>query len=441
MMSPDDAGPSPPADNGAIPDAPPTLAIAPAPVHPVGPVIAAERIVALDVLRGFALLGILVMNIQTFAMIEAAYMNPTAFGDLSGLNGWVWKLSHLLADQKFMTIFSLLFGAGIVLMSERAEAATGRSAGLHYRRCFWLIVIGLLHAHLLWYGDILFTYGMCGLVAYLFRRLPPGWLITLGVLSLAVSSLIFLFFGWSMTFWPPEAIEQNMAGWAPPPEAVAREIDTYQGGWWTQMRHRVPTAVFFETFLLAIWGGWRAGGLMLIGMALYRLGVVTARRSTRFYAWMIALGLGVGLPVVALGMRGNIEHGWSIEYSWFLGWQYNYWGSLFVSAAYIGAIMLVCRRGVLRWLLDRLAAVGRTALSNYLLQTIICTTILYGHGLALFGRVPRTSQILIVVAVWVVQLSLAPLWLRHFRFGPFEWIWRSLSYLERQPLRRAAAGG
>src|SRR2546427_12466115 len=126
-----------------------------------GPVAETERIVPMDVLRGFALLGILVMNIQLFAMVEAAYDNPTAYGDLNGANFLVWLFSHLLADQKFISVFSMLFGAGIVLMWQKAESSGAGATRLHYRRMGWMILFGLLHAYLLWYGDILFIYGMC----------------------------------------------------------------------------------------------------------------------------------------------------------------------------------------------------------------------------------------------------------------------------------------
>jgi uncharacterized protein len=123
-----------------------------------------------------------------------------------------------------------------------------------------------------------------------------------------------------------------------------------------------------------------------------------------------------------------------VTYSFFLGWQYNHWGSLPVSLGYVGLVTLVCKRGLLTWLTSRLAAVGQTALSNYLLHSLICTTLFYGHGFGLYGRVERVGQIGIVVAIWVVQLVLSPLWLRHFRFGPFEWLWRSLTYRRVQRL-------
>ena len=401
-----------------------------------GPVTQIERIASIDVLRGFALLGILVMNIQAFAMIEAAYFNPTAYGDLTGANFLVWLFSHALADQKFMTIFSMLFGAGIVLMAERAEARGLRPAGAHYRRMLWLVLFGILHAHLLWYGDILYLYGMCGLVVYLFRKLRAPWLIVLGLLSLAVVSVLFVFFGWSMQFWPEEAMTDMASDWQPPPEEVAEELGIYRSGWLEQMERRVPAALEFELFVFFVWGAWRAGGLMLIGMALYKLGVFGARLSRAVYVGMAAVGLPLGLAIVLYGVSRNLAANWDVSYSHFFGWQFNHWGSLLVSTAWIALVMLVCRHGILTNLTQALAAVGQMAFTNYILHTIICTTIFYGHGFGLFGHVERVGQIGIVFAVWALQLAISPIWLRHYRFGPLEWLWRSLTYLTFQPMRR-----
>ena len=170
------------------------------------PVADNARIDAIDVLRGFALLGILVMNIQSFAMPQAAYFNPTAYGDLEGANLYVWLAGRMFADQKFMTVFSMLFGAGIVLMAGRAEARGGSVGRAHYRRMGWLAVIGLLHAHLLWYGDILFTYAVCGMVLYPLRHLSPGRLLALGTTLLAVGSAFSVGAGMSLPYWPEEAL-------------------------------------------------------------------------------------------------------------------------------------------------------------------------------------------------------------------------------------------
>jgi len=395
-----------------------------------------ERIVSIDVLRGFAVLGILIMNIQSFSMIGAAYLNPYAYGDLSGANYGVWFLSHLFADSKFMTIFSLLFGVGIVLMTTRREAAGKPTAGVHYRRMFWLIVFGLLHGCLLWYGDILFVYGMCGLGIYLFRRRSPRFLLIFGFFVVSVASLLAVFFQVTMPYWPPEAVESvETEWWTPPPEAVQAELEAYRGGWTVQQAVRAPTAVFMQTNHFLTEFLWRAGGLMLIGMALFKLGVFGAERSRAFYLRMTSLGFGLGLPIVVWGVLYRNSSGWDVRSAFFGGSQFNYWGSLFFAAGWIGLIMLVCQKNSLDRFTRPLAAVGRMALSCYLLQTIICTTIFYGHGLGLYGSVSRVGQALIMLAVWALLLVFCPLWLRHFRFGPFEWLWRSLTYMKLQPLK------
>lgn len=402
------------------------------------PIAPSDRIISLDVLRGVAVLGILIINMQSFAMIEAAYLNPTAYGDLTGLNKWAWILSFVFGDQKFMTIFSIMFGAGIVMMAERVASRNQSPASIHYRRMLGLFLIGMLHAYLFWHGDILVAYAICASLAFFFRKLAPAKLAVFGLILIAVASGLYFLFGWSMQFWPPEALAQNLAMWRPGPEIIAKEITALQGSWVAQMAQRVPASLKFQTFVFLIWTGWRAGGLMLIGMALYKWGVLTAERSPRFYRVMLAAGLLVGLPVVIYGVVRNFAAGWAYEYSMFFGWQFNYWGSLFVSLAYVAAVMLICKSGMLTSVTRRLAAVGRTALSCYLLQTLIATTIFYGHGLGLFGTVERTWQLMLVVAIWLVLLIVAPLWLRHFRFGPVEWLWRSATYWEWQPLRKPA---
>ena len=410
----------------------PSITAQPTPV----PTRPTERIVAIDILRGFALLGILIMNIQGFAMPAAAYSNPTVYGDLTGANRWVWTLSHIFADQKFMTIFSLLFGAGILLMTEKLDAHGQRAWTLHYRRNFWLLLFGLAHAYLLWSGDILVAYALCGFWVYWLRRLRPAWQLALGIFIVSIPALILLATSLTMQFTPPETLHELRADWQPASETIAAEVASYRGGWLQQMDARVPRSAEFQTVGLLFWGLWRAGGLMLMGMALYRWGVLTGSRSRSFYFGMVIFGLAIGLPVVSWGAAQNFANDWMLEFSKFgLGAQPNYWGSLFVSAAYIGLLMLFARSRALPWLQTALAAVGRTALTNYLLQTILATAIFYGHGLGLFGSVERVGQIGIVVAIWVVQLVVSPLWLRYCRFGPFEWMWRSLSYWRLQPLK------
>ena len=199
------------------------------------------RIASIDVLRGFAVLGILLMNIQTFSMIESAYVNPTAYGEFAGVNAVVWGFTRLFADQKFMTLFSMLFGAGIVLMSERTMA-DGRSPAAHYRRMFVLLIVGLLHAYLLWYGDVLTAYAIFGMVAYLGRRWRPSVLLPLGIVLLFVPALLFGAVQLFMDFYPPETMQEFRDSWQPDEELVAWELGVYRGGYWAQMEHRAATA-------------------------------------------------------------------------------------------------------------------------------------------------------------------------------------------------------
>ena len=393
-----------------------------------------ERIIALDFLRGFALLGILLMNIQSFAMPAAAYFNPTAYGDLTGINYWVWTLSHIFADSKFMTIFSILYGAGIILITQKMEEKGERSAGLHYRRTFWLLVIGLIHAYLLWYGDILVTYAIIALIAFFFRKLSPRWLIIWGVVILSLCSFLSLFIAVGLPSFPAEVRADLMADWSPTAATLAEEVAIYQSGWLAQMAHRVPASIAMNTTSFFFWGLWRAGGLMLIGMALFKGGILTAQRSVTFYRNMLLIGFGLGLPLVIYGVIRNFADGWTLDYARFIGFQFNYWGSLGISLGYIAAIMLIAKSGRGTALISRFAAVGRTALSNYLLQTILSILIFYGFGLGLFGQVERIGQLMIVLGIWIVQLIVSPIWLRYYRFGPVEWVWRSLTYGQPQPL-------
>lgn len=399
--------------------------------QPTGP---KDRIIALDFLRGFALLGILLVNVQSFAMPFAAYFNREAYGDLTGINLAVWTFTHLFADNKFMTIFSMLYGAGIILLTQKIDENGGRPAGLHYRRTFWLLVIGFTHAYLLWYGDILVAYSLIALVAFFFRKLSPSWLIVWGIGALLIGSLITYWVGENYPFFHPQIQADFISAWSPSDAALAEEIAIYQGGWLRQMDHRVPESAEIQTTAFLFWSFWRAGGLMLIGMALFKIGVLTGQRSNRFYRNMLIIGFGVGFPLVIYGIVSNTNSGWSLEYARFTGSLFNYWGSLGVSLGYIAIVMLISNKRLLQPLVDRLAAIGRTALSNYLLQTLLATFIFYGFGLGLFGQVERLGQLLIVLGIWTIQLIVSPIWLRYFRFGPAEWLWRSLTYRNFQPM-------
>lgn len=389
----------------------------------VGPTGRSERIETLDVLRGLAILGILLVNIQIFAMPEAAYLNPTAYGDLTGANRIVWILTHVLAEQKFISLFSMLFGIGVLLMSRRRDAVGLPAAGPHYRRMGGLLAIGLVHAYAVWYGDILVTYALVGMVVFALRHLAPRWLLAIGIAAYALPGVLLLSMGLMVELG--QLSEADIPG--PALMAPEQEVAVYRGGWWAQMEHRAPSSFYMQTDLLLTYTGWATGGLMLVGMALFKLGVLrgTAPRAT--YVALIVVALVVALPVIGLGVSYRLAHpGGTL--SFFLGYQFNYWAAPLVTLAWVSVAILLMRAGALRTLMRALAAVGRMALTNYLAQSVICTLIFYGHGLGMFGRLERIEQLGVVIALWVAQLVWSPLWLRWFEQGPVERLWRVLTY-------------
>jgi len=387
-----------------------------------------ERIISLDVLRGIAVLGILVMNIQNFAMPTAAYINPTAYGNLEGINRWVWILSHVIASEKFMSTFSILFGAGVLIFTDRMQLKAYNSASLHYRRMGWLLVFGVIHAYVLWSGDILVAYSLCGMLIYLFRNLNSRTLVWISAGFFVIPILFDTFSGLSMPYWPEESYSEILKFWRPDAETMQLEIEGMKGGWMDQMEFRAGHALFMQTQYFMIGTFWRAMSMMLLGMALLKWEILTAGRAGRFYARMTIVGIGSGIVLSAAGVVLNFRNGWTMEYSMFLGAQFNYLGSVGIALGYLAIIMLICRSPHFQGFKKTLGAVGRMAFSNYILQSILCVFVFYGTGLGLFGSVERKYQVLIVMGIWIILLVISPLWLDRHRFGPLEWVWRRLTY-------------
>lgn len=402
----------------------------------LGPVTADQRIAAIDVLRGFALLGILLMNIKSYAMIPEAYFFPTAYGDLTGINLAVWWVADLFANRKFMTLFSMLFGAGVVLQARRAEEKDRPFAGFFYRRMFWLWVIGLVHAYVFWEGDILVSYALAGLLLYPMRRLKPRILLAIGLGILVLGSLLNLGAGLSAPYWDAQERADFAAGWLPSEQQIQVELDAMRGNWWQEILHRAPAVREMHLVVIPFYLYWRSLGVMLMGMALFKWGLLEGRRPAVYRVWLV-LGLLVGLPLSAYGAWRQFASGWEPITAFFVDSQFGYWGSMLIALGYAGGLFLLLGTG--RWvpLANRLSAVGRLALSNYLLQTVVATFIFNGRGLGFFGEVSRIGQMGVVVLIWALQLWLSPWWLARFRFGPVEWLWRSLSYWKLQPMRRA----
>ena len=396
-----------------------------------------DRILSLDVLRGFAVLGILIMNIQSFAMPSFAYVNPTVYENLSGIHLNVYLASHIFASQKFMAIFSIMFGASIIMLSNRAKKEHVRSGDLQKRRLFWLLVIGLIHAYLVWYGDILAPYAICGFFMFIFRRKKTKTLFRAGIIFLSIGSLIGLLIGYTIPFWEAGELQNVIENtWLPTPEIINQEVEAYRSNWERQLFFRAGQAFEMQTTVFVTETFWRISGLMLIGMAFYKQKVLTAKKSKKHYSKMIIYGLGLGLPLVVGGTIINFATDWTFELSFFYISQFNYWGSVLMAIGYIGIVMLaikVSREGLLT---RTLSNVGRLALTNYLLQSIICSIIFYGHGFGFFGDIDRAAQAFAVLGIWVFLMLFSTLWLKYFNFGPFEWLWRSLTYGKLQPLAK-----
>jgi uncharacterized protein len=426
------------------------------------PVVAGERNEAIDMLRGVAVLGILVMNIYAFAMPFVAYSNPLAFGGTEPWNIGTWYFTHIFFDQKFMTIFSLLFGAGLIMMMTRAEARGVTYAGVWYRRSFWLLLIGALHGYLIWMGDILFHYALVGMLVFLFRKRSPKSLILIAVLLLSVAPLLNLSGGVYMTKLQvagteiealqdagealSEEQQEQLAEWqemsvflGDPAEQVKNDIEGYSQSYPAVVSYRQPTVTMLQTQATFFFIIWRVGGVMLLGMALMKLGIIDGLRDSGYYKKMMLAGYGIGLPIVVYSAWNLWSHQWEPMWTFRVGMIPNYVGSLFVALGHIGLVMTLIKSGAASRLMARFAADGRMAFTNYLMHSVILTTVFYGYGLGLYADVPRAWQMAFVVAVIGFQLWFSPIWLKVYRFGPAEWLWRSLTYWRRQPMRRAAA--
>jgi uncharacterized protein len=433
-----------------------TVLLSALPALPAAPASAAQRIEALDVIRGVALCGILLMNITGFGLPDA-YTNPQNSGGATGVNLLTWVITEIGFEGTQRALFSMLFGASVILFTSRLEAQ-GRTdvADIYLRRNLWLIGFGMVNAFVfLWHGDILYTYGIVGLFLFTFRRMAAKWLMAIGLAALLAGAI------WSLcetrntlaAYAPYEqaiaardsgaeltpeqdaaigAWEQERSNFKSTPENIADTIAAHRQGYWHAFAHVARINAIFQT-----WGLYRyffdVFGMMIIGMALFKMGVLTLERRTRFYVAMVAGGYLVGLATNAFETKWIMDHHFSaIAFAEMKG-TYDL-GRLSMTIGHLGLLLLFVRSGILGWLRYAFAAVGRMAVTNYLMQSVICAIIFIGFGL--YGQLERHQLYYVVFAIWIGQLIFSPLWLKFFRFGPVEWLWRSLTYMKPQPMRR-----
>lgn len=410
-----------------------SLAAVAAPVSP------SARVESIDVVRGFALLGILLLNILGFALPFRAYFDPSVDGAVSGIDFGVYSGVELFAEGAMRALFSMLFGAGVVILATGERA---KSAGVYYRRQLLLLAFGLFDAFLLlWVGDILVAYALAGLVLYLCRNWQPRALVASAVLVFlylaTISGSLFVALSIPSFTDDPAALEtwrQTKATFVPTEATLAAERSTFEGAYPVAFAANAGAvlAVYAQGLPLVVF--WDALACMLLGMALYKTGVLQGRRTLRFYVVLAICGFCVGLAINAFEVTMKVASGFDLRWVSGASVPTNDIGRVSMALGYAALVMIVCSRGWLARVRYGLAAAGRMALSNYILQSTFGLVLFHEFGLGLWNDLARSELYVIVFAQWAVMIEFSIWWLRRFRFGPLEWLWRSLTYGRFQPM-------
>jgi uncharacterized protein len=440
------------------------------------PTTSRERISSIDVLRGLALLGILMLNINDFGAPEAAHdvpvgmPKPAFVGPHAHLNLVILLLKWVFFEGKMRALFSMLFGAGVVLMTSRAEkrGAGGQVADIYLRRNMWLTLMGALHGLFLWSGDILFTYGLTALlVLYPVRKLKARTLLLSGTfISLVLGTALLgaeyipITHHIMLQKQADHIAADRKAGRTITPEqlkveaewtdlvnkhkitdaSIQKEMASAHAGYWAGVKDRValyigPRAANSDLLFVV-----ESLGAMMIGMGLFKTGFLTAELSYSTYAWTAAIGFLFSGPFYVFTILKAYASGFfflDIEKWLYLPYYFPREAGAIAIAA---VVMMAIKGGVLRSLQRSLAAVGQTALTNYLLTTVICQFIFLWGPWKLYGKLEYYQLTYVVFFVWAINLIVSPIWLRVFQFGPVEWLWRSLTYVKIQPmLKRPSA--
>lgn len=410
------------------------------------PVSSAERVQALDVLRGFALLGILLMNIEGFVgpvLASQTGLDPA----WQGADRWADALVYILVQGKFYSLFSLLFGMGFAVMLTRAQSAGRPFVALYLRRTAGLLVIGLIHALLIWSGDILVAYAVISLpLLLLFRRTPTGLLPIWGLAlyALPVAAMLGMGVLGSIAQSEPQAaahFQKAMAEQAEQWNAWLELQRVSYGGddYSAAVAQRWNDMAGMTSFLL-VYFGWLVLGLFLLGSWFVRSGAIARpQQFPLLYARLrnVALPLGLGLMLVAFRLLPTNDPG-RLDWVFGLATALMLVANLLMCLGYLAWIMRGLQSAhVARWL-GWLAPAGRMALTNYLTQSIVCVGIFYGYGLGYFEQLGRAWQVLFAFALFSVQVWWSRAWLARFAYGPAEWLWRAVTYGYLPALRRVA---
>jgi uncharacterized protein len=429
------------------------------------PVAEANRLTTIDMLRGFALLGILLMNIAGFSMPDHSFEKFS--NDPDSVNFWVFQFIGTFFEGKMRAMFGMVFGAGVLLFVANKSMKSTAIHALYYRRMFWLLLFGLIHAHLiLWIGEILYLYAVCGMILYLFRNVAAKYLVwavpIVAVVSFVAGTIQYqnirakrLAYVEATTAQSQNqtltaAQTQALTDWReveksmiPNREDAKANMAKMKSDYSTVAGHLRPLAFQWQTKYL-IFELWDSLALMLLGLALFKWGFLTGAWSRKDYWKVVKIGYGIGLPLVLYANYYNFHHFSTLEANLARMEQVSVnWVALIypfqrilIVMAHAAALILMFQSGFAKNLFSRLVAVGRMALTNYISHSVICTLFFFGYGLNNYGAFEFYQIYFVVLAIWAFQLIISPIWLKYFQFGPMEWLWRSLTYWKMQPMKR-----
>jgi len=425
-----------------------------------------ERIQFIDSIRGIALLGILLMNITAQSQAHMFYDKMDPRQSMTGLNFLAWGGETLLFEGTMRGLFSILFGAGTLLLLTRLIKKNDglEPVDIYYRRLLWLLVFGLVNAFIfLWPGDILYPYALCGLLLFPFRNLSPKNLLWIAFAFLVIGT----YRENSDLNHYKKIISQGQAAEVLEiknqklTEQQTTDLAAYKGlkektsqqgvikaaekeekilqshnyftifNYFKGINMMIESSIFYKNYWFDILL------FLFIGMAMYKSGFLTGKSATSLYAVIAVVGIGAGLFINYLFVREQYQLRFD-QFQFFQKWKFSYYEirRVFQTTGYLSLLILLYKSIPFRKILHVFAPVGQMAFTNYLSQSIITSIVFYGF--VLFGKLQRYEIYYVVGAIWLFQVITSHVWLRYFRFGPFEWLWRSLTYLEKQPLKKTA---
>lgn len=417
-----------------------------------------ERIISLDVMRGVVLFGILIMNINGMGLARA-YDNPTISGGSTGWDLYTWITVNMAFEGTMRALFSLLFGVGMFVFLDRLEkkGAGIEAANIYFRRITWLLVFGLIHAYLLlWVGEILYEYALMGFLVFSFRKLAAKKLIIISLFLFAIGTF------WNYMDYRSAAKENAQVEMAKKytaagkpltdemkaatesfeaykkkisPEAIEKHNLEMRKGYFSVVAFLAPINKQFDIEYPYRYDLWDILSMMLLGIALFKLNILAAIKSYRFYIIMALIGYGIGLAVNYYEVKLILDNQFSPLSFAQSAITYDL-GRVTTAMGHVALIMIFCKLPVLRWLKLGLSAVGKMALTNYIMHSVLAIFIFTGVGFGLFGKLQRHELLYIVFAIWVFQFIASPIWLKYFHFGPLEWLWRYASYCKKPPFKK-----